>query len=99
MRPTRWHATLRIIHISVEGELLTKVVNALPDRSPRGDRWRHLGAPLPMALAMVTVSLVGSPRGRALLANGAARLLQATTRPRLTPAGVDGPAALPPRFV
>ena len=60
MGPTRWYATLRIIHISVEGELLTKVVNARPDRGSGRDRWRHLGAPLPMALAMVTVSQPGS---------------------------------------
>ena len=97
MEPTRRYVTLRITRISVASELLAVAVDPPTDRrSVRGRRRGLPGAPLPMALGLVTLSLVGTPRGRALLAGGAARLLRAATRPRLPPASVRRPAALPP---
>jgi hypothetical protein len=94
MDPTHRDRTLRITHITVVGESLAVGVDERRDWALKPGRpGRRLAALLPVLLALAALPLASTPRSRALLAGGLARLLRAAWS---SPAVRRRPFALPP---
>ena len=94
MERTGWYYTR--LRVTIRGEYMAMPVEEHRDRVSQPGWQQRLGVLFPMALTVMALPILGTPRGRAILAGALRQSLTMATRRHALPAGGATRPALPP---